>query len=286
MDKTIVPGCDFAIHQLKMSRTVDISELLYLHCDPLKEDRLFVNWHDYEHVYSGSFKDAPLSLSGALGYIICDFNINPPVDFNGHSLTAGDIITVDGFGSVYFNKDDFIDIPDFQAHRYFAENRLFDAGIFPECDSCGQQLSGVYNLRSHEAYSSGNFLYMGYAEYKNPLTDKQVSDFRLRPATDNPGNLLVPALQHETQIYGIGLHENLNNITQNRLTLFNTESRLFSLADPSFSVRVKPRFDHISGLFSAQKPLDKAAYSSMIGKSSPASRPEPRPPRFSIKAER
>ena len=50
----------------------------------------------YKNIYQGSLEADTDRIKAILDILFTKFNINPPQDFNGHSLSVSDIIEIDG----------------------------------------------------------------------------------------------------------------------------------------------------------------------------------------------
>lgn len=73
--------------------------------------------------------------------------------------------------------------PDMPLYNYFSTQRPVDIGTFPK--TANGPLSFV-NFDERMTVEDGAFRAWGILTYSAPLTEKQVDDYELRPAKDNP----------------------------------------------------------------------------------------------------
>jgi hypothetical protein len=67
--------------------------------------------------------------------------------------------------------------------KYYSTQRPVDIGTFPKT---GGGPRDIVNFDRREAVEQGRFMAWGYLEYSAPLTEKQMDDYDLRAAPDNP----------------------------------------------------------------------------------------------------
>jgi len=82
------------------------------------------------------------------------------------------------------------------AYRYYSTQRPVDIGTFPKTENDPLR---VVNFDARENVEQGRFMAWGFLVYDAPLTEKQIDDFELRAAPDNPGQLGLSSQQSEKQ---------------------------------------------------------------------------------------
>ncbi len=69
-------------------------------------------------------------------------------------------------------------------YKYYSTQRPVDIGTFPRPPY--NKPDEIFNYDQRIPVENGSFLAWGYLTYTRPLTEKQASDYELRPAPDNP----------------------------------------------------------------------------------------------------
>lgn len=69
-------------------------------------------------------------------------------------------------------------------YKYYSTQRPVDIGTFPKPPH--NVPDEIVNYDQRVPVEGGAFLAWGHLTYTKPLTEKQVSDYELRPAPDNP----------------------------------------------------------------------------------------------------
>lgn len=69
-------------------------------------------------------------------------------------------------------------------YKYYSTQRPVDIGTFPKPPY--NKPNEIFNYDQRVPVENGSFLAWGYLTYTRPLTEKQASDYELRPAPDNP----------------------------------------------------------------------------------------------------
>lgn len=77
---------------------------------------------------------------------------------------------------------------------YFSTQRPVDLGTFPKTEENTPLL--IQNFEQRKPVQEGAFLAWGELAYPKPLTRKEMSDYELKAAQDNPER---PAMKHEKQ---------------------------------------------------------------------------------------
>ena len=69
-------------------------------------------------------------------------------------------------------------------YKYYSTQRPVDIGTFPKPPY--NKPDEIFKYDQRIPVENGSFLAWGYLTYTRPLTEKQASDYELRPAPDNP----------------------------------------------------------------------------------------------------
>lgn len=69
------------------------------------------------------------------------------------------------------------------AYKYYSTQRPIDIGTFPKTENGPAR---IVNFDMREGVEQGQFEAWGYLVYNTPLTEKQIDDYELRAAPDNP----------------------------------------------------------------------------------------------------
>lgn len=83
------------------------------------------------------------------------------------------------------------------AYKYYSTQRPVDIGTFPKTENGPLRF---VNFDSREDVEQGQLKAWGYLVYDAPLTEKQISDYELRGASDNPD--MKGRIQEQTQSRG------------------------------------------------------------------------------------
>lgn len=71
-------------------------------------------------------------------------------------------------------------------YKYYSTQRPVDIGTFPKPPHNAPD--EIENYDQRVPVEGGTFLAWGHLTYTRPLTDKQIADYELRPAPDNPAH--------------------------------------------------------------------------------------------------
>jgi len=113
------------------------------------------------------------------------------------------------------------------AYKYYSTQRPVDIATYPETDNGPVHF---VNFDKREAVESGRMLAWGYLIYDAPLTDKQISDYELRAAPDNPD--MKKRIHEQTQT--VGIWEDENRVPDNkRYTWHKPSIQGFALREPA-----------------------------------------------------
>ncbi|TEB05606.1 hypothetical protein Psch_02647 [Pelotomaculum schinkii] len=95
------------------------------------------------------------------------------------------------------------------AYKYYSTQRPVDIGTFPKTENGPLRL---VNFDKRENVEQGHFQAWGYLIYDAPLTGKQMGDYELRAAPDNPDQLRLSPEQLEQQVQTVGKWEQAKRI--------------------------------------------------------------------------
>ena len=236
----------FTIHQLKDND--DTRGLRFETLDYLKKARLSVDWGNYKHVYTGEVARSGDTAMETLDALFIKFNLSRPEDFTGHSLSVSDIIVLHRDGNViahYADSFGFKEVPEFLTapYKYYSTQRPVDIATYPKTEG-GPAYFKNYDKR--ESCENATFRAWGYLAYDAPLTIKQMGDYELRAASDNPDNIRVSPYQFEAQLEVIGKWEIASGISDMaRITWFHNDMGSFVKKDWIMLETVTDRFHGI-----------------------------------------
>ena len=220
----------YLIYQVKDKKNTQ--DFLYEVLSREKQKGDPVNWDNYNHIYTGALGPYKTSDWDTLHGIWDKHDNDPPEDFAGRSMSVGDIIVLweKGEASAYYAEksayrsvSDFLDAP----YRYYSTQRPVDINTFPKTE--GGPIRYV-NFDKREYVENASLRTWGYLAYDTPLTPKQMDDYELRAATDNPDNIRVSAYQLEAQIQTVGKWEKAKHVP---------EIRRYTYWYPDFGVYVR-----------------------------------------------
>lgn len=194
----------------------------------LKAAGLAVERGNYNHVYTGplDIRDSLINLNK----IYDTFNNNHPEDFTGHSLYISDVIVLqwrDKITAHYVDRFGFAKVPEFLEgpYKYYSTQRPVDIGTFPKTESGPVQ---IVNFDKREWTENATFRAWGYLVYNAHLTQKQIDDYELRAASDNPDHTRLSPYQLEAQAQVVGKWEQSKHIPDTkRLTWWYSDFGVF-----------------------------------------------------------
>ena len=215
---------------------------------------------NYNHMYTGplDIRDSLINLNK----IYSTFNINRPEDFTGHSLSMSDVIVLqwrDKITSYYVDRPGFTQVPEFLdgPYKYYSTQRPVDIGIFPKTESGPVKIA---NYDKREWVENATFRAWGHLAYDAPLTQKQMDDYELRAASDNPGHVRLSPYQLEAQAQVVGKWEQSKRVPDvKRLTWWHGDFGVFVKKEFVTHERLAERFGQVleSKTHTAQDRADK-----------------------------
>ena len=248
----------FLIYQLKDGG--ETRDYRFEPLERLKAAGLAVERDNYNHMYTGplDIRDSLINLNK----IYSTFNINRPEDFTGHSLSMSDVIMLqwrDKITSYYVDRPGFTQVPEFLdgPHKYYSTQRPVDIGTFPKTESGPVKIA---NYDKREWVENATFRAWGHLAYDAPLTQKQMDDYELRAALDNPGHVRLSPYQLEAQAQVVGKWEQSKRLPDvKRLTWWHGDFGVFVKKEYVTHERLAERFGHVleSKARAAQDRADK-----------------------------
>lgn len=231
----------FLIYQLKQGG--ETRDLRFEPLDRIKAAGLAVERGNYNHMYTGT-----LEPGMTLGDIYQRFNIDRPEDFTGHSLSMSDIVVLRSGGqwaAHYVDRFGFAEVPEFlnEPYRYYSTQRPVDLGTFPKTESGPVQ---IVNFDKREWMEDATFKAWGYLVYNAPLTGRQISDYELRAASDNPDHTRLSPYQAAAQTQIVGKWEQSKRTPDiKRLTWWYPDFGVFAKKDYVTPERIAERFGQV-----------------------------------------
>ncbi len=239
----------FLIYQLKNKEA-----LRYYRFEPMNQLKAAgreVDWANYKHVYTGPLESRSKQDVVDLEMIWMKFNENKPADYAGHSLSVSDVVVIqrDGKSTAYYvDRYTNVEVPEFLEgpYRYYSTQRPVDIGTFPKSDGGPVRIT---NFPAPECCENASFKAWGFIGYTAPLTQKQIADYELRAASDNPDRDRVSPYQYAAQIRAIGEYEDSKRMKYyKRLTWCHTDIGSYHKYDNVSPVRIAERFAEITAI--------------------------------------
>ena len=100
----------------------------------------------------------------------------------GHYTKSGDTATRDYELRIAEYQKDY-GLSERGAYKYYSTQRPVDIGTFPRTDNGPVR---IVNFEEREGVEQGHYRAWGYLVYDAPLTEKQIDDYELQAAPDNP----------------------------------------------------------------------------------------------------
>jgi len=138
----------------------------------------------------------------------------------GHYTKNGDTATRDYELRIAEYQKDY-GLSERGAYKYYSTQRPVDIGTFPKTENGPVRL---VNFEERERVEAGHYQAWGYLVYDAPLTEKQIDDYELRAAPDNPD--IKQRMREQAQT--VGEWEDKRNVPDNlRLTEWMPDSKAF-----------------------------------------------------------
>ncbi len=170
----------------------------------------------YDHVYTGTLGPYKATDLNTLHEIWDKIDNARPIDFAGRSMSVGDVIALlidGGIRAYYVEEVGYRSAVDFQngAYRYYSTSRPIDIGTYPKTENGPVEF---VNYDERKWVENKTFRAWGYLAYDAPLSKRRISDYELRPASDNPDDPKVAPIQFEAQIKIVANWEKERNVPE------------------------------------------------------------------------
>lgn len=208
---------------------------------------------NYDLVYAEAF-DPSVERQTAiqiLNELYKKFNLDHPSDFAGRSLSISDIVVLrfDNMISAHYvdSRAYFSEVPEFLdgPYKYYSTQRPVDIGTFPKTEGGPEHIEN-YDVDIRRPVEDGRFNAWGHLDYSAPLTEKQIEDYELRPAFDNPDLFRYPPRQLDAQLQVVGRWEVEKGIPEaKRFAELQPDTDRFKLKEAQNRWPVNVRFKRI-----------------------------------------
>jgi hypothetical protein len=236
----------YAIYQLKDDRA--LRDYRFEPLDRLKAAGRSVDWGNYNHVYTGAVDSLKKLDVVELEKIYMQFNHHHPADFRGHSLSVSDVVVLhdeERRAAYYVDRIGNVEVPEFLEgpYKYYSTQRPIDIGTLPRTETAPAR---IVNFDEREWREDATFKAWGYAAYDKPLTAKQIDDYELRAASDNPDRLQIAPIQFAAQVEVVGKWEQSHRVNNsNRLTWYHGDMGTFRKIMWTTQEHISERFNGI-----------------------------------------
>ena len=137
----------------------------------------------------------------------------------GHYTTSKAAATRDYENRVSEYQHDY-GVSEKSAYKYYSTQRPVDIGTFPKTENGPLRL---INFDKRENVEQGRFLAWGYLVYDAPLTEKQMANYELRAAPDNPDRKALRLEQGESKSIAARLAEGAKQAAQDNAARLASE---------------------------------------------------------------
>lgn len=236
----------FLIYQLKQGS--EIRDFRFEPLERIKASGMAVERGRYNHIYTGALEPGDKPDIKTLEGIFERFNIDRPADFAGHSLSMSDVVVLrcDGNATAHYaDRFGFAEVPEFLEgpYKYYSLQRPVDIGTFPKTESGPVK---IVNFDKRAWMENATFRAWGYLQYDAPLTQKQIDDYELRAAPDNPDHVKLSPYQLEAQAQVVGKWEQSKRVPDiKRLTWWHGDFGVFVKKDFVTQERLAERFGEV-----------------------------------------
>jgi len=155
----------------------------------------------------------------------------------GHYTTSGEAATRDyDFRITEYQKD--YGLSERDAYKYYSTQRPVDIGTFPKTENGPIR---IVNFDMREGVEQGRFEAWGYLVYDAPLTERQIDDYELRAAPDNPD--VKKRMREISQV--VGEWEDMRKAPDNlRFTTWYPDFGMFIKKDYVTPEKMEERYSH------------------------------------------
>jgi len=165
----------------------------------------------------------------------------------GHYCTKEDTATRDYMQRIAEHTETY-GFSERDAYKYYSTGRPVDIGTFPKTEN---EPIRFVNFDSREDVEQGRYQAWGYLVYDAPLTEKQISDYELKAAPDNPD--IKSRMRDMAQV--IGIWEEKKKVPGNmRFTSWIPDLEAFVKKDFVSPEQMMERFNYASEKMSRTAP--------------------------------
>jgi len=155
----------------------------------------------------------------------------------GHYTKSGDTATRDYELRIAEYQKDY-GLSERGAYKYYSTQKPVDIGTFPKTDNGPVR---IVNFEEREGVEQGHYRAWGYLVYDAPLTEKQIDDYELRAAPDNPD--VKAHMREQAQV--IGKWEDMRKAPDNlRFTSWYPDFGMFIKKDYVTPQQMAERYNH------------------------------------------
>lgn len=155
----------------------------------------------------------------------------------GHYTTHADTATRDYYARILIYQKDY-GVSEKSAYKYYSTQRPVDIATYPRAEAAPVR---IVNFDTREGVESGRFQAWGYLIYDAPLTQKQLDDYELRAAFDNPD--VIRRMREISQV--VGEWEEMRKAPDNlRFTSWHTDSGIFVKKEAATPEQMEERYQY------------------------------------------
>lgn len=155
----------------------------------------------------------------------------------GHYTTDSEAAAKDYDARVADYRKDY-GISEKASYKYYSTQRPIDIGTFPKTENGPTR---IVNFDTREGVELGRIQAWGYLVYNTPLTEKQIDDYELRAAPDNPD--VKERMRKISQV--VGEWEDMRKAPNNlRFTTWYPDFGMFIKKDYVTPEQMEERYKH------------------------------------------
>jgi len=257
----------FLIYQLKQGS--EMRDFRFEALERIRAAGMAVERGRYNHIYTGTLEPGQKPDTAILEALYTKFNIDHPEDFVGHSLSMSDVVILGNDGqraAYYVDRFGFTEVPEFLEgpYKYYSTQRPVDIGTFPKTENGPVQ---IVNFDKREWVENATFRAWGYLAYNASLTEKQIDNYELCAAPDNPDHVKLSPYQLEAQAQIVGKWEQSKRILDiKRLTWWYSDVGVFGKKEFITHEQLTERFGEImeSKTRAVQNRVDKKSIAEQL----------------------
>lgn len=112
----------------------------------------------------------------------------------GHYFTDSEKVKRD-FNNRVYDYQTANGVAEKGSYKYYSTQRPVDIGTYPKTENGPVK---IINFDKRTIFEDENCRAWGFLEYKNPLTEKQIDDYELRAAKNNPTKSIAQQMKDAT----------------------------------------------------------------------------------------